>query len=359
MKNRKQQQRYSWYHGGQRTLHGLALASILAVVLRHGTMWPATTLPRNNNTTRTKPPPALFVFFAGLEGTGHHLWEHLYKSASSLPDMYETRTTLRQRKIHNQLYVLKKLLHGHTPGQDAVFSAPAASTEVQTNGTAIFHELVVALQTMYTLVTDTLLENETRDNVADTIPYPIPLNVATKMMMSYPTSRQSEHAIRYPDLHLLYRACEAASVPCGHVYLYRDPYSVLRSTTVHRDFSPPEAQAKLLSTMLGVLRAQLQDFPQYLISCYDFDGVYDDEKDAPKERYRALLEFLRISPADFGRANPPPNRTTAAAALPQWDGQVFMDTMVDLSASTARLCESLLDQGVGWLGPASTNTTMP
>jgi hypothetical protein len=61
-------------------------------------------------------------------------------------------------------------------------------------------------------------------------PFPIPVNGLAERgsgMMSYPNFLRPSRPLQYPDLHLLYRACRAARVNCGHVYLHRDPRGII------------------------------------------------------------------------------------------------------------------------------------
>jgi hypothetical protein len=74
---------------------------------------------------------------------------------------------------------------------------------------------------------------------------------------------------------LFYEACDAANVECAHVYLYRDPYSVISSTTIKRKFNKNgilEA-TQLYTSMLNIIYAQLSLHSSRTAGCFGFfDG---------------------------------------------------------------------------------------
>jgi hypothetical protein len=70
------------------------------------------------------------------------------------------------------------------------------------------------------------------------ITFPIPINAylvhGPYGQMSYPNYGSPSRSLQYPDLHLLHRACDAANVACGHVYLHRDPYDIMGTKTTQQ-----------------------------------------------------------------------------------------------------------------------------
>jgi hypothetical protein len=75
-------------------------------------------------------------------------------------------------------------------------------------------------------------------------------------------------------MDLFYQVCDAANVECEHVYLYRDPYSVISSTTIKRPFNKNVPQAtKLYTNMLNIIYAQLSNHSSRTAGCF---GLFDE-----------------------------------------------------------------------------------
>jgi hypothetical protein len=95
-------------------------------------------------------------------------------------------------------------------------------------------------------------------------------------MLSYPNFKDDCRKLSYPNLDLLYQACDMAQVDCEHVYIYRDPYAVLRSTG-RRDMNPTMLAAiHLYISHLHIIFAQLATHPQRTAGCW---GVLEEEEE--------------------------------------------------------------------------------
>jgi hypothetical protein len=81
--------------------------------------------------------------------------------------------------------------------------------------------------------------------------------------------------MNYPDIDLFYDACDAANVECVHVYLYRDPYSVISSTTFKRKMNIKGVlqATHLYTSMLDIIYAQLSRHSSRTAGCF---GFFDD-----------------------------------------------------------------------------------
>jgi len=68
------------------------------------------------------------------------------------------------------------------------------------------------------------------DNIEELV---IPINALFHFDLSYPSNSLSNSSdfpmLQYPNLDILYKACEEAGVVCQHVFLSRDPYEILKS----------------------------------------------------------------------------------------------------------------------------------
>lgn len=179
------------------------------------------------------PPRTLFVFLAGIEGTGHHLYETLYNEKSVKLGYIDRITGLAQ-----DLVDLQSALHNTGEPEKALFTGPLAfqKRQVHPDGDALFRTVVDQLRVIDGKALQWPTDRQQHEDDADPIlaagnTFPIPINAylvhGPYGQMSYPHYGSPSRSLQYPDLHLLYRACDAANVACGHVYLHRDPYDIM------------------------------------------------------------------------------------------------------------------------------------
>jgi hypothetical protein len=192
-------------------------------------------------------PRTLFVFLAGLEGTGHHLYEKLYQEESTkLKDIFNDG----EIRLRDDLTKLQFSLYNDRAPEQALFSGHLGylKGQIHVNGTMIFDSIVQQLRATNRKVLYWLDKisidspwrvgggpTSTATYNATNVTFPIPLNGLSARgygMMSYPNYLLPSRPLQYPDLHLLYRACVAANVSCGHVYLHRDPAAIIGTYTL-------------------------------------------------------------------------------------------------------------------------------
>jgi hypothetical protein len=91
-------------------------------------------------------------------------------------------------------------------------------------------------------------------------------------MVSYPNFMGSCRALNYPNLDYFYHACDVAGVECKHAYIYRDPYSVLASTTLKRNMNQQHIlkAIHLYTSLLQIINSQLQDHSDRTAACLGF-----------------------------------------------------------------------------------------
>ena len=196
-------------------------------------------------TTASNEGPIQFVFFAGIEGTGHHLLRSLVKASPAVAQMADLhlRPVIKTLQEHLETFWLSK-----------------CHTRHETDMNAMYQQLVQQLRIVQ--------ERALAANYSGTIF----LNVE-RSMLSYPYYMDDTicRPLHYPDLDDLYTACDEAVVDCGHVYLYRDPYEVVQSTTQKRSFNPTVVAAtQLYTTMLHVILAQLVIHSHRTLGCWGF-----------------------------------------------------------------------------------------
>lgn len=90
--------------------------------------------------------------------------------------------------------------------------------------------------------------------------------------LSYPNFRGDCRKLNWANLDLLYQACNKARVDCEHVYIYRDPYAVLRSTNRRGMHKTMLEALHLYISHLNIIISQLLMHPQRTAGCW---GVLD------------------------------------------------------------------------------------
>jgi hypothetical protein len=230
-------------------------------------------------------PSLKFVLFLGIEGTGHHFWQDLVKESPIFEGV-------KAHGLHPEF--TKRLtgnLYSHKKSRwKGLWSAPCkwADSDPTPNTTAIHVELVATLEAMMDLVET---QNKKRDSTRkEAITFPVNF-LATGDdfgVASYPGFLKPCRPLQYPNLDIWYEACLEAKVLCEHVYIFRDPYAVIRSTTENRKINKDKLEAiHLYTTLLHILYSQLSMFPDRLAGCWNFD-----EAMSPLLQYEEINDIL-------------------------------------------------------------------
>ena len=227
---------------------------------------------------------ALFVFHAGIEGTGHHLLTKLVRKSPFLTK------NKNNRKLTDALKDVSRAM---------IFTTRPCSTNI-TDISEKYENFVKLLQVAELLVAEYVASNEGLQKHA---PIAVPLNAmfherVAGDMYSYPTLAGECRKGNFPDLDLIYQACESAEVNCGHVYLYRDPYDVIKSTTNTRGFNKGVLDAtRTYYSMLNIIFGQLAAFgPERTLGCWNlmkyknnsaavYDAEYSNTWDSIRDLY--------------------------------------------------------------------------
>lgn len=194
-----------------------------------------------------------FVFLIGIEGSGHHLYQTLVSESPAFRDLLEDEVDLLE---------LQRLLFDNKHKHKSLWGIPFTSRE---------GDAEQVLQNVSTILKR--LDKQTN--------WTIPINGAEPDTESYDVGALSypthswKHELKYPDVGLLYHACDAAGVSCQHIYISREPYEVI-SSTVRRGFHDLRISPHLYTTMLAAIYAQLHEFPSRTAACWR----YGDEQDA-------------------------------------------------------------------------------
>lgn len=109
-------------------------------------------------------------------------------------------------------------------------------------------------------------------------------------MLSYPGLHKPQRELQYVNLHSFYQMCQDAEVNCRHAFIYRDPYQIVRSTTMKRHFNPTKLEAIRLYTMMyQVIHSQLVAFREYNLGCFGFIDPVGAQKDEDWRRFASLF----------------------------------------------------------------------
>ena len=279
-----------------------------------------------------------FIFHIGIEGTGHHLLSGLLPSSPILKGL--------PQPVLDSLGKLKSLM-GPVLSKTDCYSDIGHAKDTQKQ----FDALVKAFQEA-----DAHLSKAMSDLTDIQTPIPLPLNAFRRSgnQQSYPMSADPRcRALIFPDMDMLYAACDAAGVLCSHVYLYRDPYQVVKSSTHKRGFNRNVVEAsKLYYTMLNVIFGQLAAHGHgRTMGCWNllkpqnnslaFDEEFSDTWDTMRDLYWGPENKDSFDKAfqDTMHFHDPPNDLEAyqRSVIPT-NQQVMMDSMVSAHERTLELC---------------------
>lgn len=212
---------------------------------------------------------AKFVFVVGLEGTGHHLFQKIYKSCKNCNFFSEWMTVESEFTIP-QLRNFLNWRHGFFGSQNTLKNFEKIKLS--------FKNYFPEIQKKY--FNDASLGNRT-----------VALNCCCEPnpgMYSYPNGWGDCLQLQYPDVRLLADLFEESGLDLRIVVLVRNPLDILISTTVLRGMGEWERQVVNYERMLrlGIL-TQLNRLDSKFFKCLDFDDLPDVSKD--------LGEFIGIT----------------------------------------------------------------
>jgi len=212
-----------------------------------------------------------FVFFLGLEGTGHHFVKTLLKGspASRYMRRRDKGAGAKMTELADELFHSGKGLMDAYCREDRVVD----TVERRDNVVTLLRDITAEVANATASSGTDVAPNSSRNNIP---PSTIALNAnGFRYMMSYPMGGigSCSSRLKSPRLDVLYDACDRAGVRCEHAYLYRDPYEVLYSTTTKRGFNPTLYRAMHLYThYLQVFLSHLVQYPSQTAGCF---GLYE------------------------------------------------------------------------------------
>jgi hypothetical protein len=240
----------------------------------------AITQRRTNKPQHKADAAVRFVFTIGIEGTGYHLVQSMVMAKQS-----PLLKRLKQVKIYPELtrrmsHLLYTQRRGNTTRPTTLWGSMTACGNQRGIG-LVEDQLVDVLQTiecmaknatMNTMGTSSGGASQLKQRQQPPI-ISIPFNTMTTFpsMVSYPHMMNSCRQLEYPDLDIFYQVCDRANVQCEHMYIYRDPYEVLYSTTIKRNFNRNVQLLPIIhlyKSMLKIIYTQLVDHASRTIGCF-------------------------------------------------------------------------------------------
>lgn len=217
-------------------------------------------------------------------------------------------------------------------------------TDPKPNITSIYEELVGTLE----VIRDRVLSERHDHSIDDKKPLSFPVNFLAAGdefgVMSYPSFLKPCRALQYPNLDLWYNACDRAGVQCNHVYIYRDPYSVIHSTVDNRNINKDKLEAiHLYTTQLQILYSQLTFFQRRLAGCWEYESALSPEQ--WEQEINPILRFsdsraLGQTIAKVFRPRAMLNDGDRNRIVPA-EYSLYMDSFTKMHNATVQLCKAL------------------
>lgn len=289
-------------------------------------------------------------------GTGHHLLKGIVSESPALD-------RLRHLGIHYPLTTrLQDSLHkeGKKTGLFNVHCHPDAS---RVNLTSIQQDVVTVMSEIRQVAENNSQVPNKSIRHADDIGYQnipqvvaIPVNTLQTGStgsgeMSYPNFHGPCRKLNYPSLHLFYEACRAARVDCQHVYIYRNPYSILRSTTDKRGFNDQNNRLEavhMYTSLLHIIYAQMTIYADRTIGCY---GMLDDGEGDWWNNVRAIFGWKnqtafdqRTRPQFFKAHKHVPLTDQQKLEIVPAPLQIYMDAWMTAHEQVIQLCQQSQQQ---------------
>lgn len=258
------------------------------------------TVPLSYNST------VQFIITIGLEGTGHHLMGMIAEQSPVLKLFKRNKLWPNKAKeLQRSIYLnysprrgkdVAGLVNAHcAPDKDPAMLQEQLvghlrDMEAQVQK-AIRKEAISSLRTAEIMSTTTGGETNSSHSVnwnasmltmeMPQIPFPINSLEAGGEgpygELSYPNFVTPCRPLNYPDLNLIYDACEQAQVDCLQVYIYRHPLEIFLST-LRRSFITNDTSAmQLYITDLHVIASQLRIYANKTLGCFGFFESDEDE----------------------------------------------------------------------------------
>jgi hypothetical protein len=292
-----------------------------------------------------------FVFTIGIEGTGHHLVQSMVMAKQS-----PLLRRLKQVKIYPEwTRRMSDLLYSNSykePRPTTLWGSMTAC-HPQDGIALVEDQLIDVLQTI-----EGMAKNASGSVSPGILNIPFNTMATFPSMVSYPQMMNKCRQLEYPDLDLFYLVCDRANVQCDHIYVYRDPYEVLYSTTIKRKFNRDLHLLPIIhmyKSMLKVIHTQLADHANRTFGCF---GMFERGQESQwKYQLGEILGWSNRTEYDrfFDTVYRPPHTSSSNSTTskrPNKHRDPFekadlvsaMKSFVESHESVIRLCESTVQR---------------
>ncbi|KAL7529584.1 hypothetical protein ACHAXR_003036 [Thalassiosira sp. AJA248-18] len=211
-----------------------------------------------------------FVFVMGIEGTGHHFISSLLAQSPNMQKMKKIGVCSSVGELNtlaSQFFGMGK--------ETNLFNPKRRHKEMLDAG----QHYETAVDTLITISQKFIEQQKQEQNsLATTSPSSLPFHIAInanscgrQSMMSYPNYHGVDRPLQNFNLDVFYSMCSSAKVKCKHVFIYRDPYDVIKSTTISRALNKNTYDAiQLYTSVLHLIHSQMASHLDRNLGCFGF-----------------------------------------------------------------------------------------
>lgn len=246
-----------------------------------------------------------FVFVMGTEGTGHHFINSLLAQSPNMKKMKQIGVCASGGK--GELHTLSSQFF-NTGNEGRLFN-PNKRQRGEIDADRHYELIVDTLQSIRTKFNDMRKQEEQQINENESssatvapsskTPFHIAINANScgrPTMMSYPNLPGPDRSLQNFNLDIFYNACNDAHVQCKHIYIYRDPYDVIKSTTINRVHNSNVYDAiRLYTSVMQQIHSQMISNLDHNIGCFGFLDAKGYQLQQDWERFGMLFGWTTLN----------------------------------------------------------------
>ena len=304
-----------------------------------------------------------FVFVVGLEGTGHHFINALLGYSPNMNKMKELGICSPNNMNEGELNQLSSQLFkvDNREGSTGIFNPPESVTaeEDYFDAGTKYATIVEKLKRIQQIYNDHKHEYEEELGGMPSSHQPRMINIAINAnscnaptMVSYPTFQGNGRSLQVPNMGIIYNACIDAKVQCSHIYLYRDPYDVLKSTTLKRPMNSNIINGiRLYTSVMQQIHSQMISYPHNNMGCFGFLDKHGSQRTDDWERFGQIFgwgedqeAFMTIVRDINRKSSPSLMSMTEMEQLVPSRLDVLMEAFIDIHNRVVDFCYSSLEE---------------
>jgi hypothetical protein len=292
--------------------------------------------PSTVEATRFRNEGITFIFFMGLNGSGHDWVGSKLRESSSA--FFVNRLGLRGiiRDLQDALYSNSGLFYTHCKYESELLLTDAR-LEATNSTISTLVRVTDGLGADATFERVVKLFRKVQGKIGSEAAVNIPINADgyIENQGSYPQDEDSCQFRKYPNIDLLYAACLHANVECRHIYISSTSTDLVASPSHNTD---SRSSRYLLKTLLDIMFAQNALHPSRTMACLDVPLYLNSSRDTSWQQ--ALGDY-------FGSSVDAPIPAAPEESSPRLDSQ---KSLVDMSlqllqssrARTGEICRQVV-----------------